>query len=455
MIIYQRGQWQKRRYVDFEIATKLITDEKEAADQYVEILSNSISKKLQTRKDQKMGIFLSGGLDTSANVAIAAGKDRNNLIALGVGFEDPDIDERPYARIVAKHCGLPFIDYTFDGSEIEDLPRIIWHFEEPFLENGLFLTYAGFRLAKDNTNIVIVGDGADQLFGTGGFAKARPIAIRYLIDRLRLHMFFQMLKGATNLAPFNKDNILFKMKIMLNRCTDFNDWFFWGFDFFQLKKLLKDTVFKSALNIFDNSLDGVSMSLPDYYNFALIHQDIEHYVCQNVLVKSSRLADMFGIVPREAYLDNTVVDFLLSLDVNLKRQGEFFDYLKGATRAKYTHRLAIQKLLPPEVLGKPKQGGSVPMTLLLRDEQRRKKIYRYLLRSRILNELMNIGVVKNLLQECESFVQTPQHWQNYHYQDTKANQILYLLTFCLWHEIFVNQKFRCEPDYTLSQMIEI
>ena len=455
MIMYQKGQWQKRRYVDFEIATKLIADEKEAVDQYVEILGNSISKKLQTRKGQKMGIFLSGGLDTSANVALAAKKSQNNLITLGVGFADPDIDERPYAHIVANHCGLPFIDYTFDGSEIEDLPRIIWHCEEPFLENGLFLTYAAYKLAKDNADFVIAGNGADQLFGTGGFTKARPIAIRYLIDRLHLHMFFQMLKGATNLAPFNKDNILFKMKVMLNRCTDFNDWFFWGFDFYQLRKLLKAPVLKSSLNIFSNSLDGVSISLPEAYNFSLIHQDIEHYVCQNVLVKSNRLADMFGIVPREAYLDNTVVDFVLSLDVSLKRQGKLFDYLKGTTKTKYTHRLAMQQLLPPEVLGKPKQGGHVPMTFLLRDEQRRKKIYRYLLRSKILNELMNIGVVKNLLQEYESFVQTPQQWRNYHYQDTKANQILYLLTFCLWYEIFINQKFKCEPDYTLSQLIEI
>ena len=79
-------------------------------------------------------------------------------------------------------------------SEIEDLPKLVWHLEEPFLENGLFLTYAGLKLAQSKADVVISGNCADQLFGTGGFAGGKPIALRYLLEKLHIQSLFSRAK---------------------------------------------------------------------------------------------------------------------------------------------------------------------------------------------------------------------------------------------------------------------
>ena len=126
-----------------------------------------------------MGILLSGGLDSSANVALAAECTSQKLNTFSVGFDNPIFDERPYAKIVSDQFGARHFESTITGKEIEDLPKLIWSLEEPYFEFGLFLTYKGLEAARKEVDIVIGGEGADQLFGTGGFAGGRPAALHY------------------------------------------------------------------------------------------------------------------------------------------------------------------------------------------------------------------------------------------------------------------------------------
>jgi len=88
-----------------------------------------------------VGILLSGGLDSSANVAIAADCTNQKLKTFSVGFQDPAFDERPYARIVSQHFNTEHFETVVTGEDLEDLPKLIWHLEEPYFEFGLFLTY--------------------------------------------------------------------------------------------------------------------------------------------------------------------------------------------------------------------------------------------------------------------------------------------------------------------------
>lgn len=450
MIICKRDTYKIERYIDFEIKPKKISEE-EAVYQYTNILTESISTKLQTYSGQRIGIFLSGGLDSSANVALAAKLGKCQFETFGIGFENPEVDERPYAKIVAKHFGIPFNDYVFDGNEIEDLPKMIWHLEEPFLENGLFLTYAGFKSVGDKANVIISGNCADQLFGTGGFAGGKPIALRYLLDKLHVLSLFDIAKRIIGAPLFYKDNVLFKLKVLLDRGTNFNDWFFWGFDDYELKKLCKFDAQSSVLDVFPDDLADIPLNLAGYYRHSVVHQDIEHYACQNVLVKSSRIAEMFGICNRDSYLDYRVVDFLLSLELPLKRKGDLFDYFQGKTITKYLHRLAMEEMLPPEILNKPKQGGSINMALLLDNPQRRNRIFKYILSSNILAEYLDMQYVAKLLAEYEGLSKKRIYWWNH--RDSKANKILYLLIFTLWHDIFLNNKMKGSHNIKLSDLL--
>ena len=398
----------------------------------------------------RVGFFLSGGLDSSANVALAAQTGNTAFKTFGIGFKQPDFDERSFARTVADHFKVDFHDYVFTGSEIEFLPEMIWFLDEPFMENGLFLTYAGFKAASTyDLDLIIAGGAADQLFGTGGFAAGRPIALRYLLDKIHCRSALDILRKTIFRPPY-QDNWVFKLKVMADRVADFNDWFFWGFDDYELQSLCNFSINSEDLRCFSNSIDR-NASFDDYYQYAIVHQDIEHYACQNLIVKTFRMANLFGVKVREPYLDNNVADYLLSLNRKFKTNGSVIDFLKGKRVTKYLHRQAMTGILPENILKKPKQGGFVPMALLLSDEKNRKNIYRYLLNSATLHDFYHLESVKELIEACENSLTSKPYW--FAFQDNKINQVMNLLVFNLWYQIFIKESYVTRPTSTLSSIV--
>jgi asparagine synthase (glutamine-hydrolysing) len=452
ILIYKDDVPKIIRYIDFQTKEKPVYSEKEATEKYIDLLGKSIKQKMEGTDENRVGFFLSGGLDSSANVALASLNGFKDFNTFGIGFEDPELDERPYARIVAKHFSVNFYDYVFNGSEIEDLPNIVWYLDEPFMENGLFLTYAGFKAAKEKTDLIIAGDGADQLFGTGGFAGGRPIALRYLFDKYHLQYGVNKLLNIIHKNSYTYgDNLLFKAKVMLDRSTDFNDWFFWGFDEYELKKLCNFPISKNMIECFPNDSAPIPNTLPDYYKYALIHQDIEHYVCQNVLIKSFRMAELFRINLREAYLDNDVIDFVLNLNQDSLTKVSLMNFIRGNRKTKYLHRVSMQNLLPREILNKPKQGGFIPMSILFSNDKIRDSIFKYILRSEFANNYLNISYIDRMLKEVLKSSSEKIYW--YSYYDGKVNQIMNVLIISLWYDLCLKNNHAAPANLTLSQMI--
>jgi asparagine synthase (glutamine-hydrolysing) len=451
LIFNENGQ-RLVRYNDFESAKQQVYSEKDAVERYIYLLGRSIARKMEGIDERRVGFFLSGGLDSSANVALACSNGSRKFNTFGIGFNDPELDERPYARIAAKHFGVSFYDNLFDGSEIEYLPEILWHMDEPFMENGLFLTYAGFKAAKDKVDLVIAGDGADQLFGTGGFAGGRPIAFRYLFEKCKL---LNTVNSFLNVIHKNsyayKDNFLFKVKVMLDRSTDFNNWFFWGFDDYELAKLCNFPLTENMLQCFQNDLSNNLKTFDDYYRYAILHQDIEHYICQNVVVKSFRMSELFRIKLREAYLDNDIIDFILNLNHNLLTKGSLVNFIKGDRKTKYLHRISMQKLLPDEILNKPKQGGLIPMSILFSNHKTRDLIFKYLLGSEIVRSYFDFSYIKQMMEEYLTMSDYKIYWSLHH--DGRVNRIMNILTFSLWYDLCFRNNYTSAPDLTLSRII--
>jgi asparagine synthase (glutamine-hydrolysing) len=437
-----------------------------AISRYKGLLKESISRRLNP--NGKTGILLSGGLDSSANVVLAAECADQKLKTFSVGFEDPTFDERRYARIVSQHFNTEHFETVVTGDEIEDLPKLIWHLEEPYFEFGLFLTYKGLETASKEVDVVLGGEGADQLFGTGGFAGGRPAALHYLLSKYHLLGFARRYADFfKNPYFYDHDNLAFKLRLLWQRSIDLNNWFFYGFDQHELLKLYKDPklaviprIFPDAfsqhstLNTRHSSLGtlhptpyplppsgtprpavGGRRSFEDFFLQTIINQDLKHYVNENVMVKSGRMADMLGLTLRETYLDTEVTDFLTSLDFPMKRAGGLSDHLRGRIKTKYLHRKAMEDILPAEILKKPKQGGFVPVMILLKNPGVRKNIYRHLLDSEAMKEYFRADYLKNLFESYERMQGRQIYWHNFY--NAKANQVLFLLTFNIWHHSFI------------------
>jgi asparagine synthase (glutamine-hydrolysing) len=188
--------------------------------------------------------------------------------------------------------------------------------------------------------------------------------------------------------------------------------------------------------IFIDYPNTLSPSFFDFYLETQINQDLKHYVNENVMVKSGRMADMLDLTLRESYLDTEVTDFLVSLDYPLKRSGDLMDHLTGRIKTKFLHRKAMEGLLPPEIMAKPKQGGFVPVMIFLKDAELRGNIYRFLLNSQVIKEYFRADYLKTLFANYEAMQGKKINWYNFY--NSKANQILFLLAFDIWHHFYVN-----------------
>jgi asparagine synthase (glutamine-hydrolysing) len=153
------------------------------------------------------------------------------------------------------------------------------------------------------------------------------------------------------------------------------------------------------------------------------------------MVKSGRMADMLDLTLRESYLDTEVTNFLVSLDYSLKRSGGPLDHLRGNIKTKFLHRKAMEGLLPPEVMTKPKQGGFVPVMIFLKDPKLRNGIYNHLLNSKIIREYFKTKLLKNLFENYERVQGKKIYWHNFY--NSKANRVLFLLTFDIWHHFYI------------------
>ena len=443
LLVFKGGKVSVEHYWDLDRHTRNVMSLQEAASSYKHLLKESISRRLDPSGD--VGILLSGGLDSSANVALAAECAQKRLKTFAVGFSEPTFDERPYARIVARHFNTQHFEYAITGEEIEDLPKLIYHLEEPYFEFGLFLTYLGMAAARKEVGIVVGGEGADQLFGTGGFAGARPAALRYLL--LKCHL----LSPGRNLGKllrgryfYDRDNLAFKLRLLWNRVTDLNDWYFYGYDENELRLLYKEPALAAVPRIFQDRPTFRPDSFPDLYRDTQIDQDLRHYVNENVMVKSGRMADMLDLTLRESYLDVEVTDFLVSLDYPLKRSGTLFDHLRGRFTTKYLHRKAMEDLLPPEIMTKPKQGGFVPVMIFLKDPELRKRIYHHLLNSEVVKEYFRTDYLTEIFAKYENLQGKGIYWHNFY--NSKANRILFLLTFDIWYHFYIkNDALEIEP----------
>jgi asparagine synthase (glutamine-hydrolysing) len=450
MLTFRNGAADVTPYWGFDDSRTGITDMQEAVDTYRTLLRKSIARRLGNA--DRTGILLSGGLDSSANVALAAECTDTRLKTFSIGFDDPRFDERPFARIVANHFNTQHHEYTITGNEIEDLPQLIWNIEEPYFEFGLFLTYCGLASSCGEVDAVIGGEGADQMFGTGGFAGAKPAAAQYLLRASGLmgpaRAVGRLLKGP---YFYDRDNLAFKVRLFWNRATTLNDWYFYGYDGDELARLYRDPGQAGIPGIFDGQNVDAS-SFEALYRDTQITQDIRHYVNENVMVKSGRMADMLGLTLRESFLDTEVADFLVGLEFRFKRQGTLVDHLRGRFKTKLLHRKAMEGILPKEIMTKPKQGGFVPVMIFLNDAGLRKRIYRRLLASDAIGERFRSDVLTRIFEDYEAQQGKEIYWANF--LNSKANRILFLLSYDIWHHYYIANDPTTTQPVSLSEFLE-
>jgi asparagine synthase (glutamine-hydrolysing) len=346
-------------------------DAGEAVGRVRSLLGEAVKKRLMA--DVPVGCFLSGGVDSSANVALMSKLIDRPLQTYSVGFtgfgETENFHDLPFARMVAKKFGCDHHEISVNSDECRDyLPELVYQQDEPIGDPACLPMHFLCRQArKDGVIVVLVGEGSDEVFGGYGdmvrmlgSASRRWERIRRLPWLLRagLHEASRLLR-----APAGRTDVL-------RRARDGQP-LYWGLDvvFWDNEKarlLTRET--RASMGELERSQSGTLLEkvyadlLARQPHADLLQQmsvvELSNRLPELLLMRVDKISMAHSIEARAPFLDHTLVSYGLSLPASLK--------IDGPSRTKRVLKEALRGVVPDEVLDRPKQGFRVPLPAWLR-----------------------------------------------------------------------------------------
>ena len=344
------------RYWSPVFGPKWSADEATLTDQLLEKVEDAVRVRLVS--DVPFGAFLSGGTDSSVVAALMARNMRQPVKTFSIGFREAAFNELPDARRVAQHIGAEHHELVVEADALSMLDDLAGYFDEPFGDSSAIPTYLVSRLAAGHVKMVLSGDGGDELFA--GYERYRRY--RRLLE-LRSSCFGLAgpgLSAVSALIPGARGERLHRIGARLSQ--GFPDAYLSGValatrdDLGQVLALDPADLdpFASVRRHFTRDIGGDPLD-------HVLDGDLATYLAGDILVKVDRMTMANSLESRSPLLDHELLEFAARLPFDFK--------LRGAT-GKYLFKQVARRLLPAEVLDKPKQGFAIPVSQWLRVELR-------------------------------------------------------------------------------------
>ncbi len=400
--------------------------------EYNRLHQQAINRRINGHKN--IALLLSGGYDSGGNIVNLREVYTGKAKSFSIGFKDNPWSELPLAKLMSEQFDTEHFEYEIDGSEIDLFPEIISHLGDPFQESGLMVNFMVMRMvAQHGIDVILGGDGNDQLYGTG----IRELALGYKLKNNHVSWMLNLFNKIGNTGILDKSSSLYRIKFHTNaiayplKCKDF------GFERRQLKKMVETPLQFSGFS-YSDSYPSTFESFDDLFlnrNFLI---DMQQTMKQVILFKASMLANYFGQHLTFPYMGLDVTRFLKTLPREYKHKGSFKEICDGKGVAKYVHKLATKTKLPEEVTAKKKQGGFAPLPLFFSKEEYRQKCKQVILNSNISSEVLDKNEVSKFLTYYDSFCKDSGKW--FWQRHVEAFKYFNLLTIALWWETLVMGK---------------
>ncbi len=321
----------------------------------------------QMMSDVPLGVFLSGGIDSSAIAAFmadAAVRRGVTVTSFSMGFRDESYNELPYARSVAERFGLTHVEdlVTTDVATLFD--PLVAHLDEPFADVSLFPTYLVSRLARQHVKGVLAGDGGDELFGGYDAYAAQALASR--LSRVTPGVAWRLADRAASLVPPSerKKGALNKVKRFLEGVAahpaDLGH-FRWATFMNQASRarLYTPAMLEASLggDVHREVRDALGAYRADDVVNRELYADLRTYLADDILVKVDRMSMATSLETRAPFLDADVMELAFSMPGHLKVRGH---------ERKIVLKEALRGVLPDSILFRRKEGFSIPMKNWLR-----------------------------------------------------------------------------------------
>src|ERR1051325_10754851 len=177
-LLWRNGEIKTERYWQLDFSQKTSLSEVEAGERTIEILREAVRVRLMS--EVPLGAFLSGGIDSSAVVALMAQESSERVKTFSIGFEEQDFSEVHHARRVAEHVGTDHHEFIVKPDAMEILPTLVEHYGEPFADSSAIPSYYVSRETRRHVTVALNGDGGDECFAGYERYAAMNVAQRYV-----------------------------------------------------------------------------------------------------------------------------------------------------------------------------------------------------------------------------------------------------------------------------------
>lgn len=338
--------------VEYMPVTNEIRNESEATAQLKKLLKESVEKRLIS--DVPVGIFLSGGTDSTIVTAFASECVGSKLKTFSIGFHESKFDESAYARQAANHFKTDHTSYLLPQTEAgRILEQYLEHFDEPFADTSSIPTMLVSELARKEVKVALTGDGGDELFmGYGSYTWANRLATpacRWAAPFLSRALL------ATSKSSWQRVGRL----LDLRGADNLSSHIFSQEQYFFSQREIRDQVLLDPTLFYSFSYEPLELNahLKGAASQSLF--DLQYYLKDDLLVKVDRASMFYGLECRSPLLDDEIVRFALRLDPSLKmRDGQ----------RKWLLKRVLATYLPSSLVERPKWGFGIPLASWLKSD---------------------------------------------------------------------------------------
>jgi asparagine synthase (glutamine-hydrolysing) len=418
---WKDGRIETKRYWQPDFSKKIKITEEEAIEETTRILREST--KLRLISEVPLGAFLSGGVDSSAVVALMAEESSTPVKTFSIGFEEQDFSELKYAKKVAQHVGAEYNEFIVRPNALEVLPTLVEHYGEPYADSSAIPTYYVSKETRKFVTVALNGDGGDESFA--GYERHAAMRIAEMYHRFPEFARKLFIEKPINLFPTSelkrsrlRDAKRFLQAANLSRTERY---FRWLSTFNRdAKKELYTRDFSAAV-----AQQNPSAVMDKWFAAAngsgildaTLLTDQMTYLPNDLLVKVDIASMANSLEARSPFLDHKVIEFAASLPENLKMQ---------RFETKSLLKKVAARLVPREVVYRRKMGFGVPIGTWFRGEM--KSFVREILLS---EKSLKRGIARS--EMVEKYVNEHTNGERDH-----TFQVWTLLMLELWFQRFID-----------------
>lgn len=382
-LLWRDGQVRIEKYWDVEFENGAGEDERRSDEDYIAEWSELFRKAVRLRlmADVPLGMFLSGGIDSSAIAAVMSGMVDSPVKTFSVAFAEREANELEYARLVARAFKTEHHETVVTPEDFfAALPELVWHEDEPLAHPSSVALYFVSRLASRHVKVVLTGEGSDEMLA--GYERYRK-TLHNLSFGTRYHQLTNERLRRAIYSPVAHLRSSSKVRQKLSRTflclpPDIESLYFDNFAVFtremqreMLTPETKERVGAVYLDPYTEMRGYFERNTQDTLLSRMLYADTKTYL-HELLMKQDQMSMAASIESRVPFLDHKLVEFTARLPERLK--------LRRGWTTKYILRRSMQNILPEQILKRSKMGFPVPVGAWFRGP------YRHVLDEYVLGE---------------------------------------------------------------------